>query len=332
MKKIIFFTEMGNTIGFGHLSRCLSIANSLISDFYIEFYIFSNDNKKILFEINPKIKISFTDWKIDYSNHINSKDIVIIDSYLANEETYKHISTLSHKSIAFDDYYRINYETDFILNPNVFADETMYNYKNKLVIGNKYVILRKEFRKLNFDKTLVHKTVKNVTITIGGSDEKRTLVRFLSFINHNFPTINFHFLCANQDYKNELINLNKHKNNSFSGFLNANELISLFEKSEVVISACGQTLGELVVCKTPFIGFIIGEDQIPNQQYYLNRGILEDEIDINCVNFEQKITKALTKLLAEDNRQIILNKLIGLIDGKGVNRICKKIKEMSYEF
>ncbi|MEZ4938057.1 MAG: glycosyltransferase [Crocinitomicaceae bacterium] len=322
MSEIIILTEIGEKIGFGHFSRCSSIAKKLAENFLVKIYLHVKGKSDFPLELGRGIEVIQYNWLEQELPQFQKTDFVIIDSYLAPIEVYNAIESQTALSLAIDDYYRLKYPTLFILNPNVSADERKYINPNRMT-GNQFVILREPFIKLDVNDA--SSQLKQICITVGGSDYRNLIPKFCEQLTPNFPNIAFHILTANQEYKKKLEEKYPQKNLTFHGFLNAEEMVEIFQNSDIAVSASGQTLGELVMTSTPFVAFCVDIDQHPIQQFYLDQKLIQEKIEWDDEYFIHKIENGIINLKDVNKRQQFIEKSRMLIDGKGVERICERI-------
>jgi spore coat polysaccharide biosynthesis predicted glycosyltransferase SpsG len=329
MKRILILTELGEGIGFGHFSRCSPIALILSKTCQVEIFVYQKGESEYNLNLSPKIKTTVIDWKESISEIVKAEDTVIIDSYLAQKKHFDQIASISKKSLVFDDYYRLEYNCRLILNPNVSADIDKYSYKSKndLIAGSDYIIVRNAFQNLVLGE--LNETVKEVSITVGGSDYRKLLPKFVKLFAEKYPAINFHVLTGNSQLKQKMEQEYSRNNFNFYGLLNQDEMAAIFMESDLAISASGQTLGELVMTQTPFVAFCIDKDQQPIRTFYLEQKIIDNKIEWDDVNFEEKILNSFEGLLNLEKRQQFIDKSRNIIDGNGVNRICERIKELA---
>jgi spore coat polysaccharide biosynthesis predicted glycosyltransferase SpsG len=90
-------------------------------------------------------------------------------------------------------------------------------------------------------------------------------------------------------------------------------MVALFQSSDLVISACGQTLHELACLGTPFIGILTGDDQRYNQAYYIENGVLGGLIRFDDADFEEKIRIQLEELRFPELRKELTSRLPELV-------------------
>lgn len=329
MKNIKIFTELGEGIGFGHFSRCSAIALKLYKIFQVEIFVYQKGDSEYNLNLSPKIQTTIKDWKESISEIVKPRDTVIIDSYLAQQEHFDQIASITKNSLIFDDYYRLEYNCRLILNPNVSADIEKYSYKSKndLITGSDYIIVRDAFQNLVHRE--LNKTIKEVSITVGGSDYRKLLPKFVKLFAEKYPAINFNVLTGKSQLKQKMEQEYSRNNFKYYGLLNQDEIARVFMKSDLAISASGQTLGELVMTQTPFVAFCVDKDQHPIRDFYVKQNIIDYKIEWDDVNFEEKILNSFEGLLNLEKRQQFIDKSRNILDGNGVNRICKKIKELA---
>ncbi len=117
--RVLIFTEGGSNIGFGHIIRCFSIYEELrrrgIETHFITYGDFEST------EILKDVKFESINW---YSHSylkdfIKEDDYCIVDSYIAEEDTYEVISNLARTCLFLDDYYRIKYPKGTVIIPSL---------------------------------------------------------------------------------------------------------------------------------------------------------------------------------------------------------------------
>lgn len=286
-KKLLILTEAGDKIGFGHYTRCSAIKDC-IQDKGVEalMVLFTQGNIKYEDALS-----------LDWMNDFNSLEklsheysTVLIDSYLSSGGVIERIKQLFERVIVIDDYNRIPYKADLIVNPNVFFEEIDYGNQQAPVYGGEnFVILRKSFRE-HEATTERPQFINNVLITFGGSDFRNLNLPLLKFLVANFPHINFSAVViedtAREQIKQELPNV------QLMGKLTEEQIYEQFLKADLVVSACGQTLHELASMNKRVIGICLDHDQEPNQNFYYKRGFLSQIIKWDDKDIFEKIKKA----------------------------------------
>ena len=97
---ITFLTEGGQKIGYGHITRCLSVSQSLKEAGAEVSFIVDGDSeaKNILSEISVEI-IDWINKKGRLLDRLQNVDILLIDSILINRSLFKQIEAIVPKII-----------------------------------------------------------------------------------------------------------------------------------------------------------------------------------------------------------------------------------------
>lgn len=315
-QKILILTEAGKEIGFGHLMRCLAIRDELKLQ-GVEAIIVAN----LVEMISPDPEIVKLDWVKAPSELDSFKqvDLVLVDSYLASEAVFDSLQSTFPKLAVIDDYNRIVFPADYLVNPNVFFEQIDYTLQNARVEGGKeYVILRSVFRENN-PKVLIKDKVEQILITIGGSDFRNLLPSLISF-------------CLKQKKISVKVIDPEGLSSDFTttgvevlGGQTADQMYLLMSEADIVISACGQSLNELTSLGKPVIGICLDIDQLPNQKYFLSKGFLKQEIHWDSDNLETLILKDIEYLSPKSVRDALHTLGVGLVDKNGVSRLCNNL-------
>lgn len=316
--KIKIFTESGNNIGLGHLSRCVSLYEEIESrGIKVELYIFGNIDNSVFLKNKNIININWYDNA--YLNTIISNcDYVIIDSYIASKEIYQKISSLTKNILIIDDYERINYPMVLIVNPALCAEysEDFLN-SHHVLNGAEYVIIRSDF--LGLKKSTVNLNVKNVFVILGGMDTMNLTPIVIEEICKYNKDINFDIVVNTEQYEKLIIG--RYKNINFYNNLSAKKMSFFMNKADIAISTAGQTIYELIYSQTPFIAIQVAENQSNNIK------LIEKFISPNVIlrfnqnDFKKNIQLVFSKICNFDIRKRLLIKLDNCIDGLGSKRI-----------
>lgn len=316
-KKVLILTEAGKNIGFGHFTRCQSLEQNLRKNGY--------DVKTILYLNGENILDTdalILNWLEDRNKLLtyNYYENIIIDSYLADAPFYSFIKSHFKYVIVIDDYNRIVYNADLIINPNIFFEEINYGNQVAATYGGKnYVILRNEFRQhkhINLPKP----TLENVLITIGGSDFRNLLPIIINSVLKRFIKITVVAPDGGIKLQDERLKI--------LGVQNSQSMFNLYDQADMVISACGQTLHELASMGKSTIAICLDIDQEPNQRFYLKQGFLQHEIQWDDKKLSAAIKSAINDLEPFYKRNEILQYSKNILNIDGVDQIVKSITKL----
>ncbi|WP_462351381.1 PseG/SpsG family protein [Fusobacterium varium] len=310
INRVIIFTEGGDNIGFGHITRCSALYEEIESrDIEVLFVIFGKNIDDLL---KGKRYLN-KDWKDRefLKKFLKEDDYIIIDSYLADIETYKFISESTKKCLYIDDNNRISYPKGIILNP-VLYDDVVYKTENIVLQGKDYIILRKEFLETTTDT--IEKNI-DVLITLGGTDIRNLTPKLLQIIKRINSKLKIAVVIGKAFDNIEKIEKEKNDNIEFYYNLNALEMKEIILKSRNIICGCGQSINELLYLKANFFPIVIADNQEKNAAFLYKNKIAGEVLRTDRSFFE--IESILRKFMFQKNE------VYNLIDGKGIKRIMK---------
>jgi spore coat polysaccharide biosynthesis predicted glycosyltransferase SpsG len=250
--------------------------------------------------------------------------LALVDSYLAEALVYESIARKCLFVCAIDDYNRLVYPVSMVLNPGITNGRIDYSNQMATVFeGKSFILLRAEIRAASRAVQVIHRDLEAITITVGGSDVHKLLPRIGNLVKEAFPDAKVRIIHPDSQQANVL--RQALPNVDILGLQSASEMVRLFQSSDLVISACGQTLHELAYLGTPLIGILTGEDQRYNQNYYIENGILKEELRYDDSLLDQKILKQLEALQMPERRNELANQLPELVARNGAANARDKI-------
>lgn len=242
MPKALLFADKKFGVGLGHFSRCNALLEILKSNGY-EAHLFD---------------ASLLDLELQKC------DLIVIDSYVLELESYQKATTFAPHCLFFDDTLRLPYPNAFLLNNAPNAQKTLYqsHYPNHtLLLGGDYRLIQKPFlQKLNTTPIKSPRPkIKKILITLGGED----ILNLTSFIIDALTTYN-------PNFQIHYIHKNTKLTDKAKGYygLTQEEMADLFYKMDLCICACGQTLMEIIASQTPRIALEIAPNQNANLTSY----------------------------------------------------------------
>lgn len=307
--KIVIVTEGGKNIGFGHITRCISL-----------YQAFEEQGVKPELVINGDVSISTVldgkdckvlNWLIEKEKLLmilKDTDIVIIDSYLGDAVLYNEISGICKNVtlVMIDDYMRMDYPKGIVVNPSIYGDKLNYPKKDDMfyLTGKDYIILRSEF--WNLPKKPIAKKIRQVLITFGGMNYADLMARVIEYLKARF------------DFNFRLVDSGQHK-------VDSGTIVRLMLESDLCISGGGQTINELIRAGVPTIGICLSENQRRNLEAWHEKGIIEYAGHCDDMKLLENIEAGIKKLASQKSRLEISDLGRTLIDGQGPRRLVKEI-------
>lgn len=311
--KIKILTECGENIGYGHLTRCISLYE---------------EAKKL--NINVEL-ITFPEVNWHSENYIkkniSKNNICIIDSYIIKNSMRKLIANLCEKVLYIDDLDEVEYPNSkikgIVVNPSLCSNIKKNNLNKTYLKGSKYIMIRPPF--LEKKKKEVKDKITTIGIIIGGTDIRNisyNLTKQLNDINNN---IIYNIVSSTND--ENIKKIGRENNINILSNLDGKEMRELIDSCDLVISGGGQILFELITTNTPFIPIEIIDNQKENI-----KNIKKIKEDIYVGNYKdenliENIIYELERFHKKEYRKNFINYFENIIDGEGSKRIIKKLVE-----
>jgi len=315
--KIIFLTEGSKKVGFGHITRCLSIYQAFEDMGFEPEFIVNGDNsvKQILNGTNYKI-FNWLEEKNKLFDYLKKTNILFIDSYLAELSLYLELNETAELCVYIDDNRRLDYPKGIILNANIHAEKL---YKSKdgkhfYLLGTRYVLLRKEFWYMSEKK--IRQDIKKIMVTFGGDDFKNMTPKVLKFFTENYTDL-IKFVIAGGAFKN-IDEIKEYSDDKTEIIYSADALAmkNIMLDSDIVISAAGQTLYEICATKTPAISITVAENQKGNASGFDEVGVIPN-MDYNDDKLTDKLRLIFEELKEYSLRNNISLKMSDLVNNNG---------------
>ena len=258
---------------------------------------------------------------------------LILDGYQFNSDYQQAVKQDAVLLGMIDDYSHLDdYVSDVLLNQNLSVSETLYPRRSahtRLLLGSKYVLLRKEFVEPEPPTRDAPEIAHRVLITLGGSDpENATLAALGALSQLNDPRLQARVVVGpgNPHYR-ELCDEASRAPFDLRLECNTPDMPELMAWADVAISAAGSTCWELAGMGVPHLVLVLADNQL---------GIAEalDRVhgDVNLGWFhsdsEQQVAESLTALMYDQpRRQRMIERGRQLIDGHGARRVVQVLQE-----
>ncbi len=274
--KVFIVTEGGNGIGFGHITRCLSLYHAFQDRGVTPEFIINSDEVVTALLVHSHYEVF--DWLRERERlfgRLQGADVVIIDSYLAGHDLYNRVSEGVRSPVFFDDYNRIRYPRGIVVNGAIYAEEINYPQQEETtyLLGVRYIPLRKEFWDVR--EKIITTELLSVMITTGGEDTLNLTPKILRGLKKRFPFLMKKVIVAKSFTNTKEIEGVADDNTEIIFQLDAGGMKNTMLDSDVAVSAGGQTLYELARVGTPTIAFSISDDQLNNIRGWQKTGFID---------------------------------------------------------
>ncbi|MBP5280947.1 MAG: UDP-2,4-diacetamido-2,4,6-trideoxy-beta-L-altropyranose hydrolase [Lachnospiraceae bacterium] len=344
---IVFRADGNDKVGYGHVFRCLSIADAFSEMGEKCIFLLAGTDMKAFVESRGHetriLQSSYQELEGELDQlkkilHDLQPKLLVIDSYYVTEHYLKALQEVVN-TVYLDDLAAFAYPVGLLINYNVYGPymdyKSLYEKANvalpELMLGPEYVPLRKQCQGL--PRRTVEAEVKNVLISTGGTDPLHvslSLLKHIEGMGQGTDPHHYHFLVGNGNPDREELLQLAQKQENVTIHYNIPEVTSLFLKCDLAISASGSTLYELCACGTPTITYAMADNQLPGNRAFKDLGLMESVGDLRGVeHLEEVLWHALEMLSSDLEKRINYSqRMQAIVDGHGAERLAKRMFEL----
>jgi UDP-2,4-diacetamido-2,4,6-trideoxy-beta-L-altropyranose hydrolase len=328
---VVFRTGGGKQIGFGHIRRCLSLANALRSLNVNSSFVLDGDAKAsdiVTSEGHAAILIHDDDYSQTAKEVLNrSARAIVVDSYSHPASYLKNLKSMGRRVVVLDDLAADFIPADLVVNGTAGAEEFPYVSDPSVtyLLGSSYILLRPEFENVGQRS---YESVERVLITLGGSDAFDLTPRIIDWVQSIFPQADIDVVVGplfrnTRDIESTALGVDK------IHLHHAPDMGRLMRNCDVAVSGGGQTTYELAATGTPTVAIRVAQNQTLNLRGLSRTGSLIWAGDAADTNLEEKVTQGLMALASSPSFRCELGSNgRRLVDGRGAVRVAQKLVEM----
>jgi len=210
------------------------------------------------------------------SESADQKHWLVLDGYHFTPEYQNAIRDERYRVMVIDDTNHLShYHADILLNQNIHAPDLNYHCDENttLLMGTRYVLLRREFLNYRDFNRQIPGRAKNILVTLGGADPDNVTLKVvgaLKLLDEQDVAVRIIIGPANPhqeplrkaivsaDFKAELL-------------INPPNMPELMAWADLAISAGGSTCWELAFMGVPSIVLILAANQAAVAEYLMNK-------------------------------------------------------------
>jgi len=325
-------------IGFGHVMRCLALAQAwqerggqvtfishkLLPDVLRQRLASEQVNLLLINELagSPDDAQQL----IALAREIQAR-VIIVDGYQFDTVYQRYIKDAGFPLLVLDDYSHTDlYLADWVLNQNPHATKSLYPYHGdatQLLLGTRYALLRREFWRWRGRRYERPYAGRNILVTLGGTDPQNmttVVIEKLESISQHDLSVVIVVSAANPNLEvlQTAISRSRHMVRLET---NITDMTPLMEWADLAISAAGSTLWELALMGVPTCAIITADNQRRGAEAFAGAGAIK----LLDTDFDPVMITQL--LLDEQARTDLSHKAQAAVDGYGVERVLMHLRE-----
>ena len=271
-KPIIAIRADGNeTIGLGHLMRCMSIGKALEKQgAQCVFFVAQEQAGVYVRDRGFACEVLDTNYQDMESELPRLKKLVeefqpglwLVDSYQISQRYLRELQSIG-PVFYLDDTGEQLYEANGLINYNIYGEELCYesrcHQQMKFLLGTEFAPVKEEFIQTEYG---VREEVQNVLITMGGSDKLNITEKFSQCLLKRLPEkIGLTLICGRfNPHLQKLLQLQE-GNERIKVLVDVPDMWNKLAQADVVVAAAGSTMYELGAMGVPTVCCYYVENQ-----------------------------------------------------------------------
>jgi UDP-2,4-diacetamido-2,4,6-trideoxy-beta-L-altropyranose hydrolase len=258
---------------------------------------------------------------------------IIADGYHFGAAYQQQIKAAGLKLLLVDDYgHADHYSADIVLNQNMTADEAMYVRREpytRLLLGTRYVLLRREFWPWRGWQREVVPVARKVLVTLGGSDpDNVTLLVMQALHQIAVEDVEVVVLAGGSNPHYDTL----HDAAQAAPYVvhlrqNVRDMPELMAWADLCIGAAGSTSWERCLLGLPSLLVVLADNQQLIAEHLHAQGIATNLGRTGSVSAAE-LARAIAQLAHDaDARAEMMRRGQALVDGRGAERIAERIVE-----
>ena len=255
---------------------------------------------------------------------------LVLDGYHFTPEYQKAIRDAGIHLLVIDDMNHLpHYHADILLNQNIHAPDLYYQCDEDtiLLLGTRYVLLRREFLKYRDFKRQIPDRAKQMLVTMGGADPDNVTLKVIEALNTlNTPGIEVKIVVGpSNPHLPKLRDAVRHAPCAMHCVENATHMPELMAWSDMAVTAAGSACWELAFMGLPVLIVVLAENQLPVAEKVDAKGVGINMGWNKTVKIDQIVLTLETAMNNKEMRAEMSLRGQNLIDSAGGKRVIKSI-------
>jgi UDP-2,4-diacetamido-2,4,6-trideoxy-beta-L-altropyranose hydrolase len=334
---ILIRADVSVAIGTGHVMRCLALAQAWRDAGGEAAFAMAESlpsiNDRLRSEGIPLLQLNHPRGSRDDARETvelarsNQANWVVLDGYCFSAEYQRQVKDAGIRLLVVDDNGESSrYFADLVLNQNVHSKEAMYEKREnytRLLLGSRYVLLRREFWSLQERAKEIPESGRKVLITMGGSDPNNVTAKVVSTLRLvEIKGLQARVLVGGGNLYTASLRDHALRDGAEIGIVtNPHSVTDLMLWADVAVSAAGSTCWEMCFLGVPAILIAVAENQMPGGRELARREIAVLLGATSEITPERIAGELQRVLCSKQQRENMSQRGRELVDGRGCERV-----------
>lgn len=288
-QKIAFRVDESSQVGFGHMSRCRTLAHALMhAGCYVDFFcaeVLTSTHRQL--EASG-FRVSIVQSDLEFLAADLSQSIVVVDGYQFGPELGQALKGRAKKTVYLDDYRAVDYCCDVLVcnNEGVAKSQLFVPEHCQIFLGGRYVLIKPEILRAAAMLAPSSRSPKAVMLVAGGTQQKAWVIQVLAQLGRLEPhadiwVLTGHRLSAGNVQRASGVPLKRLR---FFSQQTAPQMIHRYRRAHYLVAPASTVLLEAFAAGVPAISGWIAENQRNSLDAFEARGLIANMGDLRVVD------------------------------------------------
>lgn len=329
--KVLFQTGGSAGVGFGHVRRCLSLAEELRRLGADSIFLLDGDAALVDLVIAQGFAAKSVDQGLDWSTTAAdmrnlAAEVLVVDSYAPSSSYFVGLAEAGLVTVAIDNLADRYLPVDVLVNGSAGAHQLDYRCREDtvLLLGPAYILLRTEFRGML--QRRISPSIRRVLITVGGSDAEGLTPRLMGWIADILPDASLDVVIGPLFNSQETIErLAASLTCETCLHFQPASMCQLMLDADLAVCGGGQTLYELAATGTPAVAVRVADNQTGNLRSLEEAGVLAWAGDSHDSQLRAALIRGIGGMADTTSRESQSERGRQVVDGQGAERVASAI-------
>ena len=349
MKPLVIRADAGRAMGYGHVMRCLALAQEWLShggNVTVASVSLPPSLKERLEDAGVRTKkLDAECGSLEDANHTaetaeeSGSEWIVADGYAFQSTFQKRIKDRGFRLLVLDDNrHSEEYFADIVMNQNLFAATEFYPAQclkpyTKLLLGARYLLIRKEFVVERDPNRSCRRKVCKVLVTLGGSDPENVtqlIIKGLQRCNsYQFDVLIITGVANPHIHSLRELIRDSPDYHRFHLKTDVDDMPKLMSTVDIAICGGGVTCWELVYMGIPSIVVVLSKNQSRNGEALAAANAVINLGFYSSLSAEVLESELCRLLVDYERRRSMVQNGHRLIDGLGNKRVTSEMLSIS---